>query len=178
MFWFGDWDYLVVQGPKVDLEFKVSLVPEVMPACPEGDRGQRGPVAPQGLVGKAGSKGERGPMGVPGAQGLSGTKGDKAPRMSGAQFGDPQELCPVTLGEAPFRIRLCDSHPDGRPSVQEEMLNQILKGLNFFRCQIGSDRRCAARTGHGKPIGPDHSLEFRRHKSSVPGNKCDQSGDS
>ncbi|XP_061896229.1 collagen alpha-2(IX) chain-like isoform X2 [Entelurus aequoreus] len=88
MFWFGDWDYLVVQGPKVDLEFKVSLVPEVMPAYPEGDRGQRGPVAPQGIVKEAGSKGERGPMGVPGAQGLSGTKGDKGFQGRGGPKGD------------------------------------------------------------------------------------------
>ncbi|XP_061896202.1 uncharacterized protein LOC133645328 isoform X2 [Entelurus aequoreus] len=27
-------DYLLVQEPKVDLELKTSLVPEVMPACP------------------------------------------------------------------------------------------------------------------------------------------------
>nr|XP_061833242.1 uncharacterized protein LOC133617317 [Nerophis lumbriciformis] len=85
--------------------------------------------------------------------------------MSGAQFGDPKELRPVALGEAPFGIRLYDSRPDGRPPVSEKMLHQTMKGLDFSACQIGSDRRCATRTGHGEPVGPDHSLEFRRHKS-------------
>ncbi|XP_072771271.1 uncharacterized protein [Nerophis lumbriciformis] len=119
----------------------------------------------------------------------------QAPWMSGAQFGDPKELRPVALGEAPFGIRLYDSRPDGRPPVSEKMLHQTMKGLDFSACQIGSDRRCATRTGHGEPVGPDHSLEFRRHKSrccgvsgtegllcgflfSAPGNKCAQSGDS
>ncbi|XP_061790047.1 uncharacterized protein [Nerophis lumbriciformis] len=87
--------------------------------------------------------------------------------MSGAQFGDPKELRPVALGEAPFGIRLYDSRPDGRPPVSEKMLNQTMKGLDFSACQIGSDRRCATRTGHGEPVGPDHSLEFRRHKSRM-----------
>ncbi|XP_072770658.1 uncharacterized protein [Nerophis lumbriciformis] len=89
----------------------------------------------------------------------------QAPWMSGAQFGDPKELRPVALGEAPFGIRLYDSRPDGRPPVSEKMLHQTMKGLDFSACQIGSDRRCATRTGHGEPVGPDHSLEFRRHKS-------------
>nr|XP_061828145.1 uncharacterized protein LOC133614309 isoform X2 [Nerophis lumbriciformis] len=93
----------------------------------------------------------------------------QAPWMSGAQFGDPKELRPVALGEAPFGIRLYDSRPDGRPPVSEKMLNQTMKGLDFSACQIGSDRRCATRTGHGEPVGPDHSLEFRRHKSRPPG---------
>ncbi|XP_072771072.1 uncharacterized protein [Nerophis lumbriciformis] len=91
----------------------------------------------------------------------------QAPWMSGAQFGDPKELRPVALGEAPFGIRLYDSRPDGRPPVSEKMLNQTMKGLDFSACQIGSDRRCATRTGHGEPVGPDHSLEFRRHKSRL-----------
>ncbi|XP_072768084.1 uncharacterized protein [Nerophis lumbriciformis] len=90
---------------------------------------------------------------------------NQAPWMSGAQFGDPKELRPVALGEAPFGIRLYDSCPDGRPPVSEKMLHQTMKGLDFSACQIGSDRRCATRTGHGEPVGPDHSLEFRRHKS-------------
>ncbi|XP_072768836.1 uncharacterized protein [Nerophis lumbriciformis] len=87
--------------------------------------------------------------------------------MSGAQFGDPKELRPVALGEAPFGIRLYDSRPDGRPPVSEKMLHQTMKGLDFSACQIGSDRRCATRTEHGEPVGPDHSLEFRRHKSRM-----------
>lgn len=79
----------------------------------QGDRGQRGEVGPQGVVGKPvscpfvfphwsrihfrvpwkkkknislqGGKGERGPPGVPGAQGLSGTKGDKVRTCRGCE---------------------------------------------------------------------------------------------
>ncbi|XP_072769408.1 suppressor APC domain-containing protein 1-like isoform X1 [Nerophis lumbriciformis] len=53
----------------------------------------------------------------------------QAPWMSGAQFGDPKELRPVALGEAPFGIRLYDSRPDGRPPVSEKMLNQVSVGI-------------------------------------------------
>ncbi|XP_072768083.1 uncharacterized protein [Nerophis lumbriciformis] len=59
--------------------------------------------------------------------------GNIAPWMSGAQFGDPTELRPVALGEAPFGIRLHDSRPDGRPPVSEKMLNQApwMSGAQF-----------------------------------------------
>ncbi|XP_061790049.1 uncharacterized protein [Nerophis lumbriciformis] len=54
--------------------------------------------------------------------------------MSGAQFGDPKELRPVALGEAPFGIRLYDSRPDGRPPVSEKMLNQDGELRRFSGC--------------------------------------------
>ncbi|XP_072768194.1 uncharacterized protein [Nerophis lumbriciformis] len=118
-----------------------------------------------------GTSPKKAPAPVPHPEGRSGEArrpwAPLAPWMSGAQFGDPKELRPVALGEAPFGIRLYDSRPDGRPPVSEKMLNQTMKGLDFSACQIGSDRRCATRTGHGEPVGPDHSLEFRRHKSRL-----------
>ncbi|XP_072771728.1 uncharacterized protein [Nerophis lumbriciformis] len=90
---------------------------------------------------------------------------NQAPRISGAQLYDPEELRPVTLGEAPSGVHLEDSHPDGRPTVSDKVLDQTIKGLHFFACQIGGDRRCAARAGQCEPIGLDHRLEFRRQKS-------------
>ncbi|XP_072768063.1 uncharacterized protein [Nerophis lumbriciformis] len=65
--------------------------------------------------------------------GGTGWLGLGAPWMSGAQFGDPKELRPVALGEAPFGIRLYDSRPDGRPPVSEKMLNQApwMSGAQF-----------------------------------------------
>ncbi|KAF3833631.1 hypothetical protein F7725_024835 [Dissostichus mawsoni] len=95
-------DYPAAQGQKEDLEDMASLDLGVTLACkaPQdlwvslvflvrlGDRGQRGAVGPQGVVGKPGGQGERGPMGVPGAQGLGGTKGDKGFQGKGGSKGD------------------------------------------------------------------------------------------
>nr|XP_061785128.1 uncharacterized protein LOC133576129 [Nerophis lumbriciformis] len=104
---------------------------------------------------------------IPGVRFRRHRRGERepAPRISGAQLYDPEELRPVTLGEAPSGVHLEDSHPDGRPTVSDKVLDQTIKGLHFFACQIGGDRRCAARAGQCEPIGLDHRLELRRQKS-------------
>ncbi|XP_061749385.1 uncharacterized protein LOC133547931 isoform X2 [Nerophis ophidion] len=93
----------------------------------------------------------------------------QAPRKSGAQVGDPDKFRPTALGETPSWIHLEDSCPDGGPSVSDKVPDQTIKGLNLFVCQIGGDRRCAARTRQCETIRPDHLLELRRQKSGCGG---------
>nr|XP_061831063.1 ADAMTS-like protein 5 isoform X3 [Nerophis lumbriciformis] len=80
--------------------------------------------------------------------------------MSGAQFGDPKELRPVALGEAPFGIRLYDSRPDGRPPVSEKMLNQASRVSAWGPYSEAS---------LGRPARPRRQLHFRNDWASWSG---------